>query len=165
VKAVIAALLIVFSLAEVLPVLKNIQFSGNHLIVGGLLSGFFGGLTGIQGALRNAFLIKCGISKESFIATDVVIACLVDISRLSVYASRIASVDISGHYGMMAPAILSAIAGAYVGNRLLKNDLPDDSDHRNNFIAVVCYRLGRGSYLKGIKHKALQHDMNGDRYR
>lgn len=120
VKVIIAALLIIFSLADTLPVLKNIQFGGNHYIIGGMLSGFFGGLTGIQGALRSAFLIKCGLSKESFIATGVVIACLVDVSRLSVYASRIGSIDISGHYIMMIAAVFSAIVGAYAGNRLLK---------------------------------------------
>ena len=44
------------------------------LAAGGLLSGFLGGLSGHQGALRSAFLIKCGLSKEVFIASGVVIA-------------------------------------------------------------------------------------------
>jgi hypothetical protein len=48
--------------------------------VGGILSGFFGGLSGIQGAIRSAFLVKSGLKKEAYIATGVVIACFVDIN-------------------------------------------------------------------------------------
>ena len=47
VKLIIAVLLITFSLLEVLPSVKNIQFNRNKLALGGFLSGFFGGLTGI----------------------------------------------------------------------------------------------------------------------
>jgi acyl-CoA reductase-like NAD-dependent aldehyde dehydrogenase len=42
-----------------------------YLPVGGLLSGFFGGLSGHQGALRSVFLLRAGLTKESFIATGV----------------------------------------------------------------------------------------------
>ena len=86
VKLVIAVLLLFFSLFWILPRFQKIQFGKNKLILGGFLSGFFGGLTGIQGALRSAFLIKSGLSKEAYIATGVVIASLVDITRLSVYS-------------------------------------------------------------------------------
>src|SRR5690606_32928259 len=85
VKLIIAVLLIFFALMEVMPSFKNLQFGKDKLIVGGLLSGFFGGLSGHQGALRSAFLIKSNLSKEAFIATGIVIACIVDISRLGVY--------------------------------------------------------------------------------
>ena len=88
VKLVIAVLLLFFSLFWILPRFQKIQFGKNKLILGGFLSGFFGGLTGIQGALRSAFLIKSGLSKEAYIATGVVIASLVDITRLSVYSKR-----------------------------------------------------------------------------
>jgi hypothetical protein len=42
-----------------------------------------------QGALRTVFLIRANLSKESFIATGVVIACIVDVIRLSVYGEQI----------------------------------------------------------------------------
>ena len=32
-------------------------------------SGFFGGLSGMQGALRSAFLARAGLSKEAFVAS------------------------------------------------------------------------------------------------
>ena len=40
------------------------------------MSGFLGGLSGHQVALRSAFLIKCGLTKESFLGSGIVIACL-----------------------------------------------------------------------------------------
>jgi uncharacterized membrane protein YfcA len=120
VKLVIAVLLLFFSLVEVLPVLQKIEFGGNRLILGGVLSGFFGGLAGIQGAFRSAFLIKSGLSKEAFIATGVIIASLVDITRLSVYASRFKSSGLSENVILLVSATLAAIAGAFAGKKLLK---------------------------------------------
>ena len=56
VKLTIAILLIIFSLIEILPSVQKVRFSRNKLALGGVLSGIFGGLTGIQGAIRSAFL-------------------------------------------------------------------------------------------------------------
>jgi uncharacterized membrane protein YfcA len=81
-KLVISVLLMFFSLMEVVPFLKNVQLGKDKLIIGGILSGFFGGLSGHQGALRSAFLIKSSLNKDAFIATGIVIACMVDVSRL-----------------------------------------------------------------------------------
>lgn len=120
VKLIIAVLLLFFSLLEVLPVLQKIEFGRNRLILGGILSGFFGGLAGIQGAFRSAFLIKSGLSKEAFIATGVIIASLVDITRLSVYASRFSSSGLSENIMLLISATIAAIAGAFAGKKLLK---------------------------------------------
>lgn len=120
VKLIIAILLIVFAILEIAPAVQRIQFSKNKLVLGGILSGFFGGLTGIQGAIRSAFLIKSGLTKESYIATGVAIACLIDISRLSVYASRVASINLSENFPLIIAATLSAMTGALIGNALLK---------------------------------------------
>ncbi|MEZ4804275.1 MAG: hypothetical protein R2852_01970 [Bacteroidia bacterium] len=56
--------------------------------IGGLISGFFGGLSGNQGALRSMFLLKSGLNKEAYIATGILIAFAVDITRLSVFQSN-----------------------------------------------------------------------------
>ncbi len=71
IKLVISILMITFALFDTVPALKKIQFSQNKLYIGGLISGFFGGLSGNQGALRSMFLLKCGLTKESFIATGI----------------------------------------------------------------------------------------------
>jgi len=120
VKLIIAILLIIFSLLEILPAVQKVQFSRNKLALGGVLSGFFGGLTGIQGAVRSAFLIKSGLSKEGYIATGVIIASLVDFTRLSVYASRFKEANLHEHLILIISATLAAIIGAFIGNKLLK---------------------------------------------
>lgn len=120
VKLIIAILLIIFSLLEILPSVQKVQFGRNKLAIGGVLSGFFGGLTGIQGAIRSAFLIKSGLSKEAYIATGVIIASLVDFTRLSVYASRFKEANLHEHLLLIVSATLAAITGAFVGNKLLK---------------------------------------------
>ena len=120
VKLIIAVLLLVFSIMEFLPGIRKLQFNKDKLFVGGLLSGFFGGLTGMQGAIRSAFLIKSGLSKEAYIATGVAIACLIDISRLSVYSSRFLDSGLTENVSLVVSATLSAMAGALIGNRLLK---------------------------------------------
>lgn len=120
VKLIIAMLLIFFALMEVVPYLKKIEFGKNHLFLGGLLSGFFGGLSGNQGALRSAFLIKAGLTKEAFIATGVVIACIIDFSRLGVYFTRFSESGLRDNLVLVMAATLSAFAGAFAGSRLLK---------------------------------------------
>lgn len=120
VNFIVAVLLVFFALFEMLPRFKDLAFERKYLPVGGLLSGFFGGLAGHQGALRSAFLIRSGLSKEGFIATGVVIACLVDVSRLSIYASHFAAVTWREHGALLLAATLAAFLGAFLGNRLLK---------------------------------------------
>jgi len=120
VKLIIALLLITFSALEIIPGFQKVHFGKDKLMLGGVLSGFFGGLSGIQGAIRSAFLIKSGLSKEAYIATGVVIACLVDFTRLTVYATRFTTANLHDNIPLLLAATLSAIAGAYFGKKLLK---------------------------------------------
>ena len=119
VKLIIALILIVFSILEILPTFQKVQFGRDKLVYGGLLSGFFGGLSGIQGAIRSAFLIKSGLPKEAYIATGVVIASLVDFTRLSVYASRFTAANLQENLVLLISATLAAIVGAWFGKQLL----------------------------------------------
>ena len=120
VKLVIAIVLIVFTFIEIFPFSKASTGVEKMLPFGGALSGFFGGLSGHQGALRSAFLVKLGLSKEAFIATGIVIACMVDISRLGVYVSGFTTSGLSENKGLVIAATLSAFAGAFLGSQLLK---------------------------------------------
>jgi uncharacterized membrane protein YfcA len=119
-KVLIAVLLLFFVLMDLVPKLSEITFDRRFLVPGGLISGFFGGLSGNQGALRSAFLIKAGLSKEAFIATGVVVACMVDVARLSVYSTDILKVSEEIDYNLVAAATLSAFVGAFVGSKLIK---------------------------------------------
>ncbi len=120
VKLVVGLLLLIFALAELVPRLRDVSFGPRYLPLGGALSGFFGGLSGMQGALRSAFLARADVSKEVFIATGVVVACLIDVSRLGVYSRSL--LRESGHidYWLLASAIVAAFAGSALGNRYLK---------------------------------------------
>lgn len=121
VKLIIAILLIIFALMDLIPRFKRLEFSKNKLPLGGFLSGFFGGLSGNQGALRSAFLIKAGLTKEAFIGTAVVVSTLVDFSRLWVYAANVEESQIAEeNLPLVIAGIAAAIAGAFLGNMLLK---------------------------------------------
>lgn len=120
VKLLMAVLILTFAVLEILPSAEKLKAGIRLMPLGGLLSGFFGGLSGHQGALRSVFLLHAGLSKEAFVATGVVIACLVDISRLSVYAGHLAAIDISANFPLIASATVCAFTGVFAGSRLLK---------------------------------------------
>jgi len=124
IKAVVGLLLIGFALLDIIPKFKNISFGRKYLSLGGFISGFMGGLTGIQGALRSAFLIKTGLSKEAFIGSGTVSAVIVDIARLIVYGFAFYTMKfeaISNNlYGLVAAAAAAAFIGSFIGVRLVK---------------------------------------------
>jgi len=119
VKLVVAILMIAFAFLEVHPALSGLTLPPGFLPLGGALSGFFGGLSGHQGALRSIFLLKCGLSKEGFISTGVVIACLVDISRLAVYVEGFPHHLIRNNAGPLLATLAAALLGSFWGRRLL----------------------------------------------
>lgn len=120
VKLVVGLLLLLFAALELLPRFRNLSFGAQYMPLGGLLSGFFGGLAGMQGALRSAFLSRAGLTKEAFIATGVVIACLIDFSRLAIYSTTVTHEGPNLDYVLLAVAILAALSGAVLGNNYLK---------------------------------------------
>jgi uncharacterized membrane protein YfcA len=120
VNLVVGLLLASFALVELVPYTRNLTFPPRYLPLGGVLSGFFGGLSGMQGALRSAFLLRAGLSKEAFVATGVVVACLIDFTRLGVYVPTLLATHAELDYTLLTAAVLAAFAGAWLGNRFLK---------------------------------------------
>jgi uncharacterized membrane protein YfcA len=120
VQLVVGLVLLAFAAIEVVPRLRDLTFGVGLMPLGGLLSGFFGGLSGMQGALRSAFLSRAGLTKEAFIGSGVVIATLIDVTRLGVYATSLRAEAADLDYGLLAAAVLAAFAGAVVGNRYLQ---------------------------------------------
>jgi uncharacterized membrane protein YfcA len=119
---VIGLLIVGFALIELSPRTRDLSFDRRYLPLGGLLSGFFGGLSGNQGAFRSAFLINIGLSKEAFIGTGTVSAVLVDVARLLVYGAAFYSVslgEVEGAAGLVVAATLAAFVGSFVGARLM----------------------------------------------
>lgn len=115
---VVGLILLVFSVLELSSRFDNWQVASKWQPFGGMITGFFGGLSGHQGALRSVFLLKAGLDKNSFIATGVAIACLVDFARISIYSFSIN--DFIENKVVLSVAVLSAFAGAYFGNKLFK---------------------------------------------
>jgi uncharacterized membrane protein YfcA len=123
VKAVIGSLIVLFALLELSPRFQALAFPPRWLPVGGALSGFFGGLSGNQGALRSAFLLKAGLSKEAFVATGVVSAVIVDAVRLMVYGTAMLAGQFSQAQTLALPVAVGTIcafSGAVVGKRVLQ---------------------------------------------
>jgi uncharacterized protein len=124
-KVVIAALIAAFSILDLLPRFENLAFDQKYIPLGGMLSGFFAGLSGLQGALRSAFLLRAGLDKDQFIGTGVVSAVIVDVSRLAIYGMTFFSKHFTtlgehGESGLIIAGILCAWLGSFIGVRLLK---------------------------------------------
>lgn len=143
VKVIIATLMFFFAVLEMIPIYKKLEFSENKLYVGGAISGFFGGLSGHQGALRSAFLIKCGLTKESFIATSVIIASVVDISRIGVYFTKFSKVGIEENAPLLIAAVLAAFTGAFFGKKLLKK-ITIDFVHNTVTVMIIVLAIALG---------------------
>jgi uncharacterized protein len=115
-----------------------------------LLSGFFGGLSGNQGALRSAFLTKAGISPQAFVGTNAVIGFMVDITRISAYGVFLFSARQSGPIGPdQWPLVLSgtfaAFTGVVVGKRFLhKITMKTIQSLTGAFLMIVAFALGSG---------------------
>lgn len=124
VKLAIGLLIVIFALLELSPAFAALSFPPRVLPLGGVISGFFGGLSGNQGAFRSAFLLKAGLQREAFIATGVVSAVIVDTARLLVYGVSFYASSAAVLHGEVATAVMYAIAaaffGAFIGARLIE---------------------------------------------
>lgn len=118
----IGALMILFALLELQPWFQRLAAPTRLMPLGGVITGFFGGLTGQQGAFRAMFLLKSGLDPARFIATGVLIAILVDLARLPTYAASFRGNDALGDHGwtLVAVGTLCAFAGAFLGVRYLE---------------------------------------------
>jgi uncharacterized membrane protein YfcA len=145
VKVVIAILMLLFAAFEIAPALKNISFSKKYLPLGGVLSGFFGGISGHQGALRSAFLLRYGLTKEEFIGTGISIALLIDISRIFVYSSRFTLDLTQDNILLLITAVLCATTGAVIASRLLKKVTMNFVQYSVSILlTVIALGLGTG---------------------
>jgi hypothetical protein len=118
-KLIVGILILVFVILELSPKFSSIQLGRKYLPYGGAVSGFFGGLSGHQGAFRSMFLLKAGLGKEEFVATAVMLAVMVDMSRMLIYGWEMFG-QRQIEWPLVAAASVSAFIGAYFGLKLLK---------------------------------------------
>jgi uncharacterized protein len=129
IKLVIAVLIAFFAGLELWPRFEKLAFPAKWLPVGGVLSGFFGGISGMQGALRAAFLVRAGLTRDQFVGTAAVVSTLVDLTRLGVYLIGFAALAKGHDWGVLGSrrmalligaACLAAFVGSYFGAQLVK---------------------------------------------
>lgn len=122
---VVGGLLMVFALIEFIPGFDRWGVSKKWVWVGGVISGFFGGLSGNQGALRAAFLIRTGLSKEEFVGTSAAASVVVDCVRLAVYFSsffmaKMALISETNGLWLVFAACVAAFVGSYLGSLVIR---------------------------------------------
>src|SRR3990167_8883199 len=83
-----------------------------------VLLGLLGGVLGNQGAVRSAYLLNYSLSKEAFVATATIIACLIDATRIPIYLLQYYD-GIAVAWPYLIATILSAFLGTLIGKRLL----------------------------------------------
>ena len=116
-------LIVAFAVFELLPASARLALPPRWLPLGGLASGFLGGLSGHQGALRAIFLRRTGLDPTRFAATSAAIAIGVDLARLIVYGSGFGA--LLGPGSAVSPALLgSACLAAFAGSALARRLLP-----------------------------------------
>lgn len=119
---VLGTLIVISSLFELIPKFSTFSISSKYIVLGGMLSGFFGGLMGNQGIMRAAFLIKVGLNQAQYIGTSAVCSIIVDTSRIFVYGWAIYSQIFGNMNGIALPLIITCLVsflGSYVGSKLM----------------------------------------------
>ena len=125
VKIIVALMIFGFAIFELVPRFEKIEFPRKWIPLGGALSGFFGGLSGHQGALRSAVLAKAGLDTESFVGTTAICAFLVDVSRVIVYGATFFLADFGdvaegNSIALVGVATLAAFIGTYTSSKFLR---------------------------------------------
>lgn len=128
-NSVVGFLMIFFAWFDLSPRFANTQIDLKYLPIGGILSGFFGGISGHQGAFRSAFLSKAGLSKEQFVGTSNAVSLTVDIVRIPIYLGLISigtnkekdlMLALSDGSMLLIVGIVFAFLGTFIGKRVIQ---------------------------------------------
>lgn len=112
-------------------------------LLGGVLSGFFGGLVGNQGGIRAAALLGFRLSREQLVATSTASAVLVDVARVPIYLAAWPAMPRSEPV-LLLVMVAFVIAGTLVGVPVLGR-IPDAVYQR--VIGLLLVLLGAGLIL------------------
>lgn len=117
----VGVVMLAFAIIELTPGFARWKPAPRWQPLGGLASGFLGGLSGHQGAVRSAFLsgMDDRLDAVSFAATGAVIACTVDLARLAVYGSEWQAWS-AGRMPLLAAGAAAGLAGTWLGSRWIR---------------------------------------------
>jgi uncharacterized membrane protein YfcA len=117
----VGTLILIFTLLELSKKLNTLIITERFIVLGGIFSGFFGGLSGHQGALRSLFLKNLKLSKEQLVASSTAISLGIDAIRIVVYLSSFHLItNLTQHKNLLLVGVLGAFIGVTVGKKLLK---------------------------------------------
>jgi len=151
IKIIIGILIVAFSLLELSQRFQQtIALPIQWLPLGGLLSGFIGGLSGNQGALRSAFLIRAGLSKNAFISTSIVSSVIVDAARLSVYGAGFLISGFIYSEQKLLSSVSAGIVGAFIGSLIGMYFLHKVTLHIVQIIVAVMLLLVGAGLMVGL---------------
>jgi uncharacterized membrane protein YfcA len=141
-------ILIFASLMEFSGFLRKIKIGKNTALMGGLLSGFLGGLVGNQGGIRSAALLSFDMDQKAFIATATAtaIGLIIDAVRIPIYVVTQYS-KITKAWASIFLTIIGVIIGTLLGIKILKI-IP-----KNIFktvVAILIFLLGILMLFKGV---------------
>ena len=132
---IVGVALIVLPLLSITEGWTNFRLPEAEDRIGGFGSGFFGGLTGHQGALRAMFLQKRLPNKTEYAATAAVLALVVDLTRIPVYVA-LEGWQILDAGWLIVGLVLAAILGVQLGKRWLKK-WKSDTIRNGILVAIV----------------------------
>jgi len=115
----IGGLVLFFAAIELHPRGRKVGFPRRFVPLGGLMSGFLGGVSGHQGALRSAFLLRLELPREVYIGTGTMCAVMVDLARIPTYGAA-GFAELEGSWSVVVAGAAAAFAGSYIGRRLMK---------------------------------------------
>ena len=116
---IVGIALVILPLLSISEAWTNFRLPEAEDRIGGFGSGFFGGLTGHQGALRAMFLQKRLPDKSEYAATAAVLALVVDMTRVPVYVA-LEGWQILDAGWLILGLVLAAVLGVQLGKRWLK---------------------------------------------
>jgi uncharacterized membrane protein YfcA len=111
---VLAALLLTAGIGELRRRPVPLPATRTGKLLGGAVSGFFGGLVGNQGGIRAAALLQYGLSPAEIVATATATALLVDAARVPIYAIGGGNI-IGGQIGTVLWMTVGVTLGTLIG--------------------------------------------------
>lgn len=115
-------------------------------LVGGMLSGLFGGLVGNQGGIRAAALLGFQLRPRQIVATATASALLVDAARVPIYFLSAGSV-IAGAIRVWLPIVIGVTIGTFLGVPVLGR-IPAATYRR--LVGGLLFLLGVGLFAAAL---------------
>lgn len=132
---IIGVFLIILPLLTLSKAWKNYRIPEENDRIGGFGSGFMGGLSGHQGALRAMFLTNKLPDKMAYAATASIFALCVDLSRIPVYLF-FRSENITSNIELTFALVIAALIGVRVGKKWLES-IKSESIRKGIMIGII----------------------------